>query len=112
MPPRWSRKPNRADPAYRLLDDRMNFAVHVAAFSAVNSGLWFFRVLNGPSELGLPGGLLGTGWITAIWGSVLTAHTLFLFLIAKYPDVTSTESSSGKGFQATSAKTVPKSTKR
>ena len=30
MPPSWPRKPNREDPAYRKLDDRMNFAVHLA----------------------------------------------------------------------------------
>jgi 2TM domain len=109
MPPRWSRKPDRADPAYRMLDDRMNFAVHVAAYGAVNSGLWFFRILEGPSELGMPGGVLGTGWITAIWGSILTAHTLFLFFIAKYPEPAAT-STAAKGFQPSSK--APKSAKR
>ena len=109
MPPRWSRKPDRADPAYRMLDDRMNFAVHVAAYCAVNSGLWFFRVLEGFSELGVPGGVLGTGWISAIWGSVLTAHTLFLFFIAKYPDPTP-GSSAAKGFQP--SQKAAKSSKR
>ena len=46
MPPRWPRKPTRQDPAYRRLEDRINFAVHVAGFIAVNSGLWFFHTLN------------------------------------------------------------------
>ncbi len=37
MPPRWPRKPDRKDPAYRRLEDRINFAVHVALFAAINS---------------------------------------------------------------------------
>lgn len=44
MPPSWPRKPNREDPAYRKLDDRMNFAVHLAILAATNSGLWFFHI--------------------------------------------------------------------
>ncbi len=43
MPPRWPRKPDRNDPDYRRLDDRMNFAMHVALFAVVNSGLWFLE---------------------------------------------------------------------
>ena len=39
MPPRWPRQPDRADPDYRRLDDRMNFALHIALFSAFNSAL-------------------------------------------------------------------------
>ena len=108
MPPRWSRRPDRADPDYRRLDDRMNFAVHVAAFSAVNSGLWFFRVLESSSEIGVSG-VPGTGWITAIWGSILTAHTLFLFFVAKYPDP-APANTSAKGFQPN--KTAAKPAKR
>jgi hypothetical protein len=56
MPPRWPRKPDRSDPAFRQLDDRMNFAVHVAGFLAINSGLWFVHNLRqcdwpcGPAE--------------------------------------------------------------
>jgi hypothetical protein len=42
MPPRWPRKPDRQDPDFRKLDDRMNFAVHVGICATVNSGLWFF----------------------------------------------------------------------
>ena len=46
MPPRWPRKPDRNDPEYRRLDDRMNFAIHVGLFSATNSGLWFVHNLQ------------------------------------------------------------------
>lgn len=89
MPPRWSRKPDRADPAFRRLDDRMTFATHVALFAATNSGLWFFRVLGEKtSESGLPGGFPVTPWITTVWAAVLVAHAVFIFAIAKYPEAT------------------------
>ncbi len=88
MPPRWPRKPDRADPAFRRLDDRMNFATHVAIFAATNSGLWFFRVLGSvTSETGIPGGLPLTPWITAVWAGLLVGHALYVFAIAQYPDV-------------------------
>ena len=43
MPPRWPREPDRRDPAFRKLEDRINFAFHVALFACINSGSWFFR---------------------------------------------------------------------
>ncbi|NJL85562.1 MAG: 2TM domain-containing protein [Leptolyngbyaceae cyanobacterium SM1_1_3] len=80
MPPRWPRKPDRAnDPAYRKLEDRINFAVHVAAFAAVNSGLWFFHQVN---PLWVPWVL----WVTVIWGGGLLAHAAYIFSIADYSD--------------------------
>lgn len=85
MPPRWPRKPDRADPAFRRLDDRMTFATHVAAFLAVNSGLWFFRQI-GELLTDVPGGLPQTPWITGIWATVLVAHGIYIFAIAQYPD--------------------------
>jgi len=107
MPPRWPRKPDRADPAYRKLDDRMNFAVHVAIFAAVNSGLWFFRTLGATSELGAPGGFAATPLVTEVWASLLVAHAIFIFAIAKYPEATPQKlATSGK---ATSSKTTNKS---
>lgn len=113
MPPRWSRKPDRADPEFRKLDDRMTFATHVAAFSAVNSGLWFFRVLGSSSELATPGGVPGTPWITGIWAIGLLAHALFIFAIAKYPTGTAaTISASGSGFQPKSKEKPKKSVKK
>jgi 2TM domain len=88
MPPRWPRQPDRkTDPDFRRLDDRMNFAVHVAIFAATNSGLWFFRVLGAKtSELGIPGGLPNTPMITGIWAIVLLLHGLYIFAIARYED--------------------------
>ncbi len=116
MPPRWPRKPDRADPDYRRLDDRMNFAVHVALFAATNSGLWFFRTLGSTSELGVPGGLTVTPTITGVWGLLLAAHALYVFAIARYPVPPATSESgqkprstaNSKPKQMPSAKAKPK----
>ena len=77
MPPRWPRKPDRSDSAYRRLDDRMNFAVHVAIFAACNSGVWFFRTLQ------------SADWrwaylLTSLWGVILVGHAVYIFVIADY----------------------------
>jgi hypothetical protein len=79
MPPRWPRKPDRKDPAYRKLDDRMNFAVHVAVFALCNSGLWFFHNLNSISWDWLP--LLTAGWLL-----VLLVHLIYISGIADYSE--------------------------
>jgi hypothetical protein len=80
MPPRWPRKPDRNDPAYRKLDDRMNFAVHVAIFAATNSGLWFFHNFLKATWEWLP-------WLTAVWILVLLAHLIYISAIADYSEV-------------------------
>ena len=78
MPPRWSRKPDRQnDPEYRKLEDIINFAVHVALFAAVNSGVWFFHNFNHPEW----------SWTTnfsLIWGAVLVLHLIYIKAIADY----------------------------
>lgn len=76
MPPRWPRKPDRADPDYRKLDDRMNFALHVAIFLAFNSGLWFFQFLKHPWE--------NLGGVTIAWGVALLSHGIYIFNLADY----------------------------
>ncbi|MEM6838100.1 MAG: 2TM domain-containing protein [Cyanobacteria bacterium P01_C01_bin.120] len=79
MPPVWPRKPDRRDPAFRKLDDRMTFAVHVAAFAAVNSGLWFAHRIN---PIWVP-------WvtkITPIWMVVLFIHAVYIFAMADYSE--------------------------
>ncbi len=78
MPPRWPRQPDRADPAYRRLDDRMNFALHVAIFLASNSGLWFFEILNHPWA--------HLNWFTLAWAIGLFGHGLYIFQIADYSE--------------------------
>jgi hypothetical protein len=88
MPPRWPRKPDRKDPSYRKLDDRMNFALHVAIFAAINSGFWFFRSLQFQH-------LAWSVWLTAAWAIALLAHGVFIFAIANYSD-SATPSSSQK----------------
>ncbi len=113
MPPRWPRQPDRNDAAYRKLDDRMNFAMHVAIFAATNSGLWFFRLLGEKtSPLGTPGGLPWTPWITLGWVSLLVAHAVFIFAIANYAEPISTVPNAGTGFKPKVAANTSKTTKQ
>jgi hypothetical protein len=80
MPPRWSRLPDRNDPDYRRLDDRMTFATHVAVFAATNSGLWFAYLLGHPG-LSSPPWIL---WVTLPWLGLLLLHLLYITTIADY----------------------------
>ncbi len=82
MPPRWPRKPDRNDPDYRKLDDRMNFAVHVAIFAASNSGLWFFHYFLATTWEWLP-------WVTLSWLVVLVTHFIYISAIANYSETPS-----------------------
>jgi hypothetical protein len=77
MPPRWPRKPDRADPAFRKLDDRMTFATHVALFAASNSGVWFVRTLQFQDWS-------WTIWLTGGWLAALVLHGIYIFAIADY----------------------------
>ena len=77
MPPRWPRKPDRRDPAFRKLDDRMTFAVHVAGFAAVNSGLWFAHQIN-------PTWVPWVSKLTLVWLIGLAIHAIYIFAIADY----------------------------
>lgn len=77
MPPRWPRKPTRKDPAYRKLEDRMNFAVHVAVFTLINSGVWFFKQLNQADWQWATG-------LTLSWLGILGLHLLYISVIADY----------------------------
>ncbi|MCT7956916.1 2TM domain-containing protein [Laspinema palackyanum] len=79
MPPRWPRQPDRSEPDYRKLDDRMNFAVHVALFAASNSGLWFFRAWQSSPWPWTP-------WLTSAWLLLLIAHGVYIFAIANYSE--------------------------
>ncbi|MDJ0799422.1 MAG: hypothetical protein QNJ51_21830 [Calothrix sp. MO_167.B12] len=82
MPPRWPRKPDRNDPDYRKLDDRMNFAVHVAIFAATNSGLWFFHNFLATNWQWL-------SWFTLSWLGLLLTHLIYISAIANYVEVKS-----------------------
>lgn len=77
MPPRWPREPDRNDPEYRKLDDRMNFAVHVAVFATANSGVWFFHNFYHATWLWI-------NWFSGIWGFLLFLHLLYILAIANY----------------------------
>ncbi len=96
MPPRWPRKPDRNDPAYRRLDDRMNFALHVAVFAASNSGLWFFDIVQ---QASWP----WAKWVTGGWAVALLVHLLYILALADYsqPAVATATAlpTESKGFQ-------------
>jgi len=77
MPPSWPRKPDRNDPEFRRLEDRINFAFHVALFLASNSGLWFFDKIQNASR---PWAI----WVTGGWAVVLVIHGVYIFAIANY----------------------------
>ncbi|HAC65435.1 MAG TPA: hypothetical protein DCF68_18370 [Cyanothece sp. UBA12306] len=79
MPPRWPRLPDRADPEYRRLDDRMNFAVHVGIFLASNSGIWFVHNIKQADWSWII-------WFTGIWGGILLFHLLYIVAIADYSE--------------------------
>lgn len=80
MPPRWPREPDpKNDPPLRRLEDRINFAVHVAGFAAVNSGLWFFNILN-------PGSLPDVKYVTFTMLAILVSHAVYIFAIADYSE--------------------------
>lgn len=92
MPPRWSRIPDRKDPDFRKLDDRMTFATHVALFGASNSGVWFARTLQHADWS-------WTTWMTLGWLAVLATHAVYIFAIADYSEPAPTTSSSATGFK-------------
>lgn len=77
MPPRWSRKPDRNDPEYRLLDDRMNFAIHFLTFSLLNSGMWFLYQLKSADWS-------WSKWVTGIWAVFIIIHFIYITAIADY----------------------------
>ena len=77
MPPRWPRKPDRKDPDYRRLDDRMNFAIHVGIFAAINSGIWFVHNLKQANWS-------WSIWVTGIWLGLLFIHLVYIVAIADY----------------------------
>lgn len=77
MPPRWPRKPDRRDPAYRRLGDRINFALHVAFFAAINSGAWFFQEFLTKDWHWLP-------WFSGTWFLLILSHGLYIFALANY----------------------------
>ncbi|MEA5471101.1 2TM domain-containing protein [Spirulina sp. 06S082] len=77
MPPRWPRQPDRKDPEYRRLDDRMNFAIHVGIYLMINSGLWFvsgIKNVHWPWETGF----------TLSWLAIVLLHLLYIAAIADY----------------------------
>lgn len=80
MPPRWPREPDpKNDPPLRKLEDRINFAVHVAGFALVNSTVWFFNTLN-------PGSLPWAKYVSLVTLGILVSHAVYIFAIADYSE--------------------------
>ena len=77
MPPRWPREPDRNDPAYRKLEDRINFVVHVALYAATNSGLWFFHNFLKRDWPWLV-------WFSGIWLTVLALNLIYILWLSDY----------------------------
>jgi hypothetical protein len=80
MPRSWPRKPDRkTDPEFRRADDRMNFIVHVMAYLAVNSGIWFFDIIKKAEW----------SWVTPfslVWLGILALNLLYISAIADYSE--------------------------
>lgn len=55
----------------------MNFAVHVAGFAALNSGIWFVRTLQHQDWT-------WTVWLTGAWAALLVIHAIYIFAVADY----------------------------
>ena len=75
------KNPDRRDPAFRRLGDRINFAFNAAMYAFMMSGAWFIRLLR--SEI-----WTWTIWLTWIWLAVLLFQGLYVFVIADYSDAT------------------------
>jgi hypothetical protein len=58
----------------------MTFATHVAAFTALNSGMWFVRLVQQADWPWVP-------FITGGWFVALMVHAFYIFAIADYSDV-------------------------
>lgn len=77
MPPKLSSPPDPRSAEYRQLRDKINFAVHVGLFAALNSGIAFFGRLwqaDWPWVL----------WLFLGWALLLVAHGFYVFSLARY----------------------------
>lgn len=66
MPLRWNGKPDPSDPRYQDLSRRLDFAVHLALYAAINSGLWFVQLLRHPWQ--------HLAWLNLGWLCLLALH--------------------------------------
>lgn len=80
MPRSWPRKPDRkTDPEFRRAEDRMNFIVHVMAYLAVNSGIWFVDIIKRAEW----------SWVmpfSLVWLGGLALNLLYIAAIADYSE--------------------------
>jgi hypothetical protein len=79
MPPRLSSPPDPHSPVYRQLRDRINLAVHVGLFAAINSGIAFFGKLK---QADWP----WAGRLALLWLGLLVLHAVYVFVLARYDE--------------------------
>ncbi|WP_218081410.1 2TM domain-containing protein [Anthocerotibacter panamensis] len=77
MPPKLSSPPDPNNPEYQQLRDRINFALHVAFFLCLNSGLLFLSQLW---QTPWPWRV----WLMGLWFALLVGHALYVFRFARY----------------------------
>ena len=66
MPLRWNGEPDPSDPRYQDLSRRLDFAVHLAFYAAINSGLWFVQQIRHPWQ--------HLTWLSLVWLLGLVLH--------------------------------------
>ncbi|AFY71223.1 hypothetical protein Pse7367_2972 [Thalassoporum mexicanum PCC 7367] len=72
MAPRLSKPPDKNDPDYQRLENRINFALHVGIFAASNSCIWFVRTIT----------YANWDWtilLTESWLALLLIHGIWAF---------------------------------
>jgi hypothetical protein len=72
MAPRLSKPPDKNDPEYQKLGNRINFALHVGIFAACTSCIWFVRTLTYASWDWVI-------WLTDAWLVLLLMHGIWVF---------------------------------
>jgi hypothetical protein len=66
MPLKLSRPPDPNDPQYQSIERRLNFALHIAIYVALVSGLWFWHLLTQREHAWLV--WLSIWWVLVILG--------------------------------------------
>ena len=75
MPIKWYGTADNDNPTYRHFSRIVNFVLHAMAFSALNSGLWFWQQVRHPWN--------HLNWFTEAWLIVLLGH--LVLVISKRP---------------------------
>ncbi len=84
MPIKWYGTSDNNNPTYKHFSRIVNFVLHAMAFSALNSGLWFWQQIRHPWP--------HLSWFSEFWLLVLFAH--LALVISQRPVQTKDESES------------------